>query len=255
MILFSTAPRRLTVSRERQRGNIAPVLLGVIASAYRKRRLGDSATYRAAVIADSPAGYWRLAETTGNTANNEIGGQPNGTYTANFTLGGSTLLSGISSLQLTGSGYVQLSSGYSFTSNFTIEALVRRAGTNAAHGTVMMRRFNAYMFAAQDSQLILNKDQSAVVGTANVTLNDDWPHHVAVTVTSGNVWTLWHNGANMASGSTTAFGAGTTPFFIGTDFSSVFADQFIGGLGEVAIYSTALSSGQILAHAQAAGQA
>lgn len=217
--------------------------------------MGDATDYYNAVIADSPAGYWRLAESSGTTAVNEIGGGAAGTYTGTVSLGGSSLLTGISSLQLGGAGYVSLSSGYSYLNNFTIEALVRRAGSNPGKDCVMMRRFNAYAFYADDGSIRITKDQSAAVGSASVVLNDDWPHHVAVTVTSGNVWTLYHNGASIGSGTTTAFGAGTTPYFIGSDFSGAPVQQFIGGLGEVAIYSSALSAAQILAHAQAAGQA
>lgn len=38
------------------------------------------APYKDEVLKDGPVGYWRLQETTGNTAKNEVAGSPDGTY-------------------------------------------------------------------------------------------------------------------------------------------------------------------------------
>jgi glucose/arabinose dehydrogenase len=50
------------------------------------RSLPGSATYRSTIVADAPVAYWRLGETSGTNANDEVGSN-DGTYVGTPTLG------------------------------------------------------------------------------------------------------------------------------------------------------------------------
>ena len=68
-------------------GALAIVLVGVALLATSASVLAVPLTYRDEVLADNPAGYWRLAETSGSTAVDETANANGGTYLGGVTRG------------------------------------------------------------------------------------------------------------------------------------------------------------------------
>ena len=69
--------------------------ISVDPTGFRRQRVaGGGVAYNTAVTADSPSAYWRLGETTGTTAANQVSGSPAGTYAGGLALGGTGALTG-----------------------------------------------------------------------------------------------------------------------------------------------------------------
>jgi hypothetical protein len=68
-------------------------------------------SYPAAVLADTPLGYWELGETSGTIAADASGNGRSGTYTGGVTLGGPTSVTAPAAVFDGGSGYVSVSTG------------------------------------------------------------------------------------------------------------------------------------------------
>ena len=88
--------------------------------------LGSGAVYADEVMADAPAGYWRLNETNGSVALDSSGNGRHGTYLGGVTLGlaGAVPGDGRATSFDGSSGYVQLPGTWGGTAETTVEAWV-----------------------------------------------------------------------------------------------------------------------------------
>lgn len=229
----------------------------MILNPYRFKLGGGAATLRDAILADSPAFYYRMAETTGSAAVNETGGA-SGTYTS-VTLNQAPIYTG-------GPVSARLNGG---TANMAIPASVL---TSAPELTLMCVLKPQSVTGVQS---IITRDPSSprywqwrlngtalewvkiVGGIATVTaagtvaLNTAAILHVVVNA-AGQV-SLYKNGAlvNSATTAPANYGSASVPIRVGYDSGP--AAGLNAFISEPAGFAAALSAARVLAHAQAGG--
>lgn len=222
-----------------------------------------SPNYRAEVLADSPIAYWRLGESSGTTAADEIGAH-HGTYVASPTLGVSGAVAGNTAVDFNGtSQYVNLGAPSEFDlTTGTYEAWINYATNPGALNSLLSRianrinNFNAPALTIDTSgfaRFILQAASESnydILSAASLPKNA-WTHVVAAWDTS--IASLYVNGSLSASASI----VGSQN--IGANYSTIIAarrnpssgnfERFLdASIDEVAIYGTALSAARVLAH-------
>ena len=224
-------------------------------------------SYATAVMADGPAHYYRLGESSGSTAFDETGGS-NGTYGSTVTLGAPGLLSnssntaaefdGASATDFVDTGVTSFTDGA-----FSVEAWVNAASIGTVQHRIVAKDeigtpgawilwFNqgALRFQARNST-----DTTWVIAQAPVTPAAGTTHHV-VGVFNGADLILYLDGVEVARVplGTATTNTNTLPITIGadSDTSSARGHIFDGAIDEVAIYGYALPQGRIQAHFAAA---
>lgn len=242
-------------------------LISIIAAS--RRRTGSDA-YRAAVLADSPVAYWRLGETSGTAAVDEMGTYP-GTYVGSPTLGASGIFTGNTALTVNGTTQWVTTDLTPPTGSAarTIEMWAKPSVIDATE-----RRAFGYgnstitgLFCALSIETVASV-RHALFRHAGGNRRFAWPSaagswvHVALVVPSGAATTddvlLYLNGVSVAgtrnagSNQTLATSAITIAIGAGNDNGTV-SFPFSGTIDEIAIYPAALSPTRIAAHYAAAG--
>ncbi len=223
-----------------------------------------SSPYSAAVLLDSPAGYWRLGDAVGSTTcHDETGNGHDGAVAGGVTLGvpGALKAGSNTAAQFTGSGSISVGGSFTFTGAqaFTWELWVKPAVLNANY----IPFFSSMTYDTNDNPV----DGSYMVsysvqgdtfgferynGGANAVIALDssglvagtWTYVVATSDASGN-GAVYMNGVLVIS----ATGTGTVPAYTA---QTVIGMQFKGSIDEVAIYTHALSPARVTAHWMAA---
>lgn len=220
-------------------------------------------SYRSAVLADTPAGYWRLGELSGTTAADSSGNARNGTYSGTYTLGASTVLAdGDAGVTLPSTGYVTMGdvAAFEFTGAFSADGWFK---TTAAGGQALVGKFAAansgwlvFMVAGGTLRFLAFTAASVSVFSFDTTLtyNDGFWHHFGCTwdgTTGANKVQIYVDGVVVKQGTASAGtpGTGTDPFVIGA-YAATFISKFTGSLDDVAVYSSELTPTRILAHYQ-----
>lgn len=212
--------------------------------------------YRDVVLADSPAFYLRLGETSGTNANDETANNRDGTYINSPTLGVTGLIvDADKACQFDGSNdYVELNADFQFNSgNFTIEAWIKTTTTG--------RMIYSQGFSAGTRECSLFTHTGGAIafyvadGVGDVFLAsptgfcNDARHHVVVT-RSGSTWKMYIDNVERASATasrTDIDATGQKPR-IGAKSGTTPSSFFAGTIDEVAVYTTALSVARIDAH-------
>ena len=243
--------------------------------------------YRAEVMLDSPVAYWRLGESTGITAADELGSNaatylPNsGSAWTGGTLAQTGPVNGATSALFNGSsGYASPStlSALAFIQNtaiFTIEFWIKNddvtlrkailgntvSGSERGFFVIFENGAGAGTKAVRFAAFRGTAGQTVIdFRTADNAITDNNWHHVAVihSAAAGGSANIYIDGVaqTIVSGavfSSLSSGNSTRPLFIGSanNAGAVFAPM-IGRLEEVAIYSTAVSSTRLNAHITAA---
>ena len=212
---------------------------------------GGSTSYRATVIADGPTAYWRLGETSGTMAADQLGTSP-GTYKGSFTLGQAGALSGDTDKSITvgpGTGYVTVpdSPKVDFGDGpFTIEFWAKRAGTGS--GYVINKGNGSYgvFFSGSDKKIHFEKVNAQVTAQESGTTDQAW-HYWAIVQGAGSTNAIiYKDGVNVTVlNNTSTFIDTTGPLEIGRETGST---PFSGGLDEFALYNKALTAAQVSAH-------
>jgi Concanavalin A-like lectin/glucanases superfamily len=214
-------------------------------------------SYRAQVLAASPVSYWRLGETSGTTAADELGANP-GTY-SNVTLNQPSALASDSnpSASFSGSGsYVTVpsSSSLNMTSAVSVEFWVKRRTISSSYQVLVGKPGDG---ASQDENYAVwltpsNRyiayfgDGSTYVAVQTPAVTDTNWHHV-VASNDGSTAKIYLDGVLKQTASTTLkLTANTKPLNIGRANSNQYF--FNGWLDEVAIYPTALTGATISSH-------
>jgi hypothetical protein len=201
--------------------------------------------YAAQVIADSPVAYWRLGEASGNYIDS-VGSEhltPGGTAaTRNITGAIAGDINGAISLN---GGYGTSSSALNpWGSDFTVEAWAYFSATGyrafastyaTTEGFRLGHSFDSWAFWCTEN------GGAASITDADTAVLDAW-YHVAVTRV-GSLFTLYVNGVSRGTSS----GAYVTPTAGGFRLG-VAGNDWLYGVDELAVYSTALTAAQVLNH-------
>ncbi len=208
--------------------------------------------YRAAVLADSPAGYWRLDETNITVSAKDLSGHGrDGTYSAGVSFGVAGAIAGDTAARFDGvMSLVDLGPIFRFdgTVSYTLEAWVRPEAS-ATYGTVLGRNADPDGYSLYVSPVpgegALRQAVDASASVAGAVLDAVSFSHVVVTF-DGAKLRLYANGALAGSTATSVATKGTAKsFYIGADGDGTF---FKGTIDEPAVYDHALTPERIFAH-------
>ncbi len=215
---------------------------------------GTPSAYSTAVLADSPAGYWRLGEPSGSTVNDSAGSNT-GTYTNGPLLGQASLLSGDSAnkaVRFDGSNdhaRIPHAAAISPTQRVTVEAWIKPAVVPTSGFASIATKPEAYSLQFNGNRLEFTVMQN---GTRRRTqapagaIVANQTYHVVGTYDGSNA-RLYVNGSQVATTALTgAISAPSNALTIGAWDSS---QEFLNGtIDDVAVYSTALTAARVGAH-------
>jgi hypothetical protein len=208
-------------------------------------------SYQATVLADSPAGYWRLGDGSGAVATDQSGNNRAGTYLAGVTLGqpGALIDADASALFDGVTGAVTVPDvGLDLGDVVTVEAWIRLLAANAT-GTVLSKGANAYGLTITAGVPSFDKSEVAAIVSATVNLNDLGWHHVVATK-NGATNVIYVDGVDR-SGAVTNLTLADTAIALQIGRLSGGTSPLRAYLDEVAVYPTALSAARVLAHVNA----
>lgn len=207
-------------------------------------------SYSQVVLADSPAGYWRLGDANPTTAADSSGNGRDGTYAAGVLTGqtgplinelaGAALFDGV-----TGGVSVPDANGLDLADTLTVEAWIKATAAGAS-GTVVDKGANAYLLSLASGAPAVGKSGASTIATATVTLNDLAWHHVVWTK-SGATTVIYVDSVNR-TGAVTDATLADTALALGIGRLSGGASPLKAYLDEVAVYPTALTAARVLAH-------
>jgi hypothetical protein len=218
---------------------------------------GTATPYTTTVMADSPAGYWRLGETSGTTAADFTGAFP-GTYVNGPLLGRTSLLPAESdrSVGLDGTNdYVRVANAPALNpaAELSVEAWIRpdkipSAGTFAS----VVSKPEAYSLQFNGPKLeftVMRGGTRYRTQAPSGAVAAGQTYHVVGTY-NGAQTHLYLNGSDVASIALTgAVGSSTSALSMGSWSGTT--ERFTGTLDEVAVYPKALSAARVQAHRSA----
>jgi glucose/arabinose dehydrogenase len=216
--------------------------------------------YRGTVLADTPISYWRLGETSGTSALDEVGANP-GTYVGGPTLGVGGALSGDAntSVALNGtSQYVSVPSSTPFrfagTAPFSAEIWFRHTADGTYRRVIGAENANGQGWHLYSQNQTWGFVRSGTGGAAEVgdgsPAGAGWVH--AVATYDGATMRLYENGVEipLPVGSSQSLPADTS-FYVGR-YGGAPVSMFNGTIDEPAIYGYALTPGEVATHYAAA---
>lgn len=151
-----------------------------------------------AILALSPAGYWRLGETSGSVAADSSGNSRDGSYNGTYTLGADSLVpsdTGNKALGLSGSGYVSVPHSASFDVGSAFSFFCRcLRSTKAGYQAI----FHKGDHAAYGQQGVFLRYNASTNDVAVVWFNGSWFESIfsgAASMSSANSLMLVYDGA------------------------------------------------------------
>lgn len=217
--------------------------------------------YAALILSDKPSHYWRLNETTGATAVDQVGGS-NGTISGGVTLSQpGALTDGDPAMAFNGTTGKIVTTAGSVPAVWTLELWV-----NAAIGNVAQRplfsvnagagdQFYFKLFGDVSNRLGVSINYTGGGGTTLIPTEPlglgSW-HHVAFVFPVGLAIRTYVDGVALTQNAALVkpvVGNSATTFEIGA--ATAWPQYFNGALDDVAIYPAALTAAQIAAHYQA----
>lgn len=218
--------------------------------------------YRAAVLADSPRGYWRLGEPSGAGANDDSARGNRGTYANGVALRVTGALEG--SADTNGGArfdgaddHVSVPDRASLDlgDSLTIEAWVRRDASGVA-GHIVQKGNGGYgLRVGADERVTLVKSSVKDLARSGMAISADGAYHHVVAAKSGATARVYVDGVDVTVpvGSATIVDT-SAPLQIGRHRNSqtgAVLSYLSGDLDEVAVYDTALPAARVRAHFEA----
>ncbi len=225
---------------------------------------GRGSTYAAAVLKDSPDGYWRFEETSGDVAQNEIKGGATCALKNDATFEENGIVSS-RALNVKGNGQNGPSVadcgddiGFDTKSSFSIETWINPTSGGDfqqfySHGTGAGDNRTGYIGYVQDNGLRFDTyDVGFACFVYGGEIQSSAYSHVVVTYGSGTL-NMYVNGKFAGTAKCAKIPVPTSdgPFVLGGN-SQINCCGFKGRIDEVAVYSKVLSDTQIQAHYDAA---
>jgi hypothetical protein len=216
--------------------------------------------YAAAVLADAPYGYYRLGESAGVTAFNEVGG-PAGTYLGNIVRGVPGALAGDADTAVDFDGDnsgVELGDEFDFVdlAPFSLELWLLPRFDGTFHNIVSKWQWPpsavGYNVYQRDSLIAFTRELSPSFDLVEYTgLTAGAYTHIVATF-DGSKLRLYIDGMERAQTPATQLLPDiTTAFMIGSGNGSPTGNPTLGSLDEVAIYMHALPAVRVDAHYRA----
>jgi Domain of unknown function (DUF1929)/Concanavalin A-like lectin/glucanases superfamily/Glyoxal oxidase N-terminus/IPT/TIG domain/Galactose oxidase, central domain len=210
-------------------------------------------TYRGTVLSDGPAGYWRLAETTGDAVD-ETGNAAPGTYANGVIRGveGALVTEPNAAAHFDGKDdYVSVpdNSTLDVGDVFTYELWVKRGATQGTTQRLLHKGGGAPTLGfGTNNKLVLIPGGSGVttVATSTTAITDQIWHHVVVTKNGPDVHIYVDRVDVTGPVTNTTMTNSSSALNIGRATSG--SGYFHGDLDEVAVYPVALTHAQVLAH-------
>lgn len=199
--------------------------------------------YADRLLADSPAGWWRLDETAGSTAVDQVAAR-NATLVNTPTLGaaGALVLEGDTAMGFAAASSRRGDVTYAAALNpaaVTVEAWIYRTGTGIRSIVTSLTSNRGYRLRLNASNVIEwsvgNGTTTSTVTGATTIATSTWTHVVATSTASAQ--TVYVNGALDATGALAYSTATSGTLQIGADNSTNYWD---GRLDEIAVYQAAL---------------
>ena len=213
--------------------------------------------YRSTIIADNPVAYYRLGEASGATATDEMGSS-NGAYGNDTTYGVTGALNGDSNTSVSFAGSsttndaIQVSSLTSadFSSGITIELWLNWDSSTGTGMPVEVREGND----GQDR--IFFDARSSGTPHWDFNIAGTWYSATGAGVQDGwNLYAFTHDGSNaktyrngVLQNTTSASATTFDPDSMGIGQDGNGSNVIVGGVDEVAVYNSALSATELLAH-------
>ena len=221
-----------------------------------------TSAYGSAVAADRPIGWWRLGETSGNAAVDQMGANNGGYSATGITLNQPALAPAETdkAVAFNGStGYVTVpaAAAYNLTRAITLEAWIKPTSLPSSGSfRSVMTKAEAYALQFNGPRLEFTVIQSGTrrrLQTPSGVIVAGGTYHVVGTF-DGTTQRLYVNGTQVATASLSGSAStSTAPLVIGSwDGRQEF---FNGTIDEPAVYGTVLSASQVRAHYDAASAA
>jgi hypothetical protein len=217
-----------------------------------------TSAYGRAVQADGPVGWWRLGETSGTTAVDQMGAYP-GTYAAGTTLNQASLVPAETNRAVAFNGTsgrvsIPAASAFNLARAITLEAWIKPTSLPASGAfRSVLTKAEAYSLQFNGPRLEFTIIQSGTrrrLQTPTGAIAAGGTYHVVGTY-DGITQRLYVNGAQVASIALSGSASVTTnPLLIGSWNGA--SEFFAGTIDEPAVYAKTLSAAQVRAHYDAA---
>ncbi len=207
---------------------------------------GQALSYTDQVLSNNPVAYWKLGDLSGSSASTELAGSENASYSGTFSLGQEGAVSGDSAASFNGGSFATSGTlGRSLFANrnvITVEFWIKpNASQTGRH--IMEYGTGVSTFALEGTLLTPNFFINNIL-VGNLALNLGEYQQIVLQMTGAEA-KIFHNGLEISS---TAFtqsiqDKGNNGMF----FASRGGNQRFANINvdEIAVYHTALSSGQI----------
>ena len=219
--------------------------------------VSGATNYRSTIIADNPVAYYRLGEASGATATDEMGSS-NGTYGSDTTYGVTGALDGDSNTSVSFAGSsttnaaVQVSSltSANFSSGITIELWLKWDSSTGTGMPVEVREGN------DGNDRIFFDARSSGTPHWDMNIGGTWYSATGAGVQDGwHLYAFTHDGTNaktyrdgVLQNTTSASATTFNPDSMGIGQDGNGSNVIVGGVDEVAVYNSALSATELLAH-------
>lgn len=216
---------------------------------YGQARALSGTPYALAVLEDSPAGYWRLGELSGNPQDSSGNNNHVTTVVGTFTYGSNGAIAGDpnTALQFDGDDYLSIPdhSTLDFGDTFTIECWARHP-TAAGIQALVSKGQGGYYLRINNDFLELARSNTAIIATSTSVVPVDANYHHLVATKNGAEVKLYIDGVDVTGTINNSTIVNTSdPLFIGSDRAVEFHNNRID---EVAVYPTVLSPTRVSVH-------
>jgi hypothetical protein len=216
-----------------------------------------TSAYRDAVLASNPVSYWRLGESSGVVAADEIGANP-GSYTNSPTLSAIGAIWNDSDRAVSFDGVNDLvsvphSSSLNATTGATVETWVKRTKTGIwqplvgkpLNGQSKLENYSLWLNSSNKPTAFFGDGTTYVTVSTAGAIDSNW-HHVVATYDNATAKIYLDGTLSATKTSTVRLTANTDRLYMA---STATGGYTLGGtLDEVAVYTSVLSASQIQSH-------